>query len=499
MACTRVVRAARLAQRGLSSAADSVHLARALSQPTSFTHANLLRPTEITPGISRVEYVHRRERLAAALPPGALALFPSNPQRYMSEDVPYLYHHNTDLMYICGIAEPGAVLVAEKPRVGTGVAYTLFVDRRDETRELWDGPLCGASEEVRRYFAVDEVRTTDQLPGFVGDALQSIDSFHFDRRVNTAVSAALAGLDPRVQDELRAKWDGERTPKSFLLMQRVVKSEAEQQLLGQAAEIVSQSFNETLAHASLSPDTDTVEEKYIESLLEFGCKKRGAARMAFPSVVASGPNGTILHYMSNNRSARAGDFVMVDAGCEVHGYSSDVSRSWPVSGKFSGAQRDLYDLTLAVQNACITMATEDATFGGEPVSLDRMHLYAIRELVDGLLQLGFMEGHSLQSAMSTGAYARYFPHATGHYLGMDVHDTHHLPKSMNLRRDMVVTVEPGLYCPLHDTSAPPAFRGLGMRIEDDVIVGGGGRSAMVLSAEAVKDVADIEALVGSAS
>ena len=487
------------AARGVStSAAHAVTLARPLSQPTAFTHARLLRATDVTPGISRAEYVRRRETLADALPPRSMAVFPSNPTRYMSEDVPYLYHHNTDLMYIAGIAEPGALLVAEKGH-GGDAQYTLFVDERDEARELWDGPLCGADDQVRAYFAVDHVRTTEQLPAFVADALQDIDSFHFDRAINPAISDVLFRVEPRVQSELQAKWKHEVSPKSFLLAQRLLKSKAEQRLLGQAAHIVALSFNDTLARAALSADTHSVDEKYIECLLEFGCKKRGAARMAFPSVVASGPNGTILHYMSNNRAAQRGDFVMVDAGCEVHGYSSDVSRSWPVSGRFSGAQRDLYELVLSVQHACIGLASEGATFGGQPITLDRMHFYAIRELVDGLLQLGFMQGHTVQSAMTTGTYARYFPHATGHYLGMDVHDTHQLPKSLRLRQNMVITVEPGLYCPLHDTTAPPAFRGIGMRLEDDVIVGGNGKPALVLSGEAVKEVADIEALVGSAT
>lgn len=415
----------------------------------------------------------------------------------MSEDVPYLYHHNTDLMYICGITEPGSMLLAEKDDRGE-VMYTLFVDQRDTSRELWDGPLCGADEEVRAYFSVDHVRTTNELPRYIAQALGDIESFHFDQSINDAISSSLGKLDSNSQSDLVSKWRTNEPPKSFLLAQRLIKSEAEQQLMGEAARIMGLSLNEAMAHAVLSPETDSVDEKYIEALLEFGCKKRGSPRMAFPSVVASGANGTILHYMSNNRSAFRGDFVMVDAGCEVHGYSSDISRSWPVSGKFSGAQRDLYELVLSVQKACLTLASEDARFGDETINLDRMHLYAIRELTDGLLQLGFMKGHSTQSAMSTGAYSRYFPHATGHYLGMDVHDTHQLPKNMPLRRDMVITVEPGLYCPVDDTSVPPAFRGLGLRIEDDVIVGGSGKPALVLSGDAVKEVSEIEALVGSA-
>lgn len=415
----------------------------------------------------------------------------------MSEDVPYLYHHNTDLMYICGITEPGSVLMAEKGN-GPDVQYTLFVDPRNEERELWDGPLCGTSDEVRAYFGVDRVRSTEYLHSSVIDALPAIDSFHFDQAISPSISAFWRKLNSATQTQLYAKWKAAALPKSFLLALRLVKSQPELELMRIAGRVMAEALNEAMMHTKLLPHTDSVDEKYIEAWIEFGSKKRGSPRLAFPSVVASGTNGTILHYMSNNRTARKGDFVMVDAGCEVHGYCSDISRSWPVSGRFSGAQRDLYQLVLSVQKKCLSLASEDARFGNEPMSLDFMHLLGVRELTDGLLQLGFMKGHSLESAIATGAYARYFPHATGHYLGMDVHDTHQVPKSLRLRRDMVVTVEPGIYCPMDDTAVPPAFRGLGMRIEDDVIVGGGTKDPEVLSKGAVKEVADVEALVGSA-
>lgn len=477
--------------------APAPQLSRPLSQPTAFTHGTLMTESDVTPGISRAEYLHRRHRLAQALPQRSISIFPSNPVRYMSEDVPYLYHHNTDLMYVCGITEPGSMLMAEKGS-GTDVQYTLFVNPRNEERELWDGPLCGTSDEVRAYFGVDHVCSSEHLHSYITDALPSIDSFHFDQVINPYISAFWRKLDPTTQAQLCAKWKGAASPKSFLLAMRLIKSQAELELMRAAARIMAEALNETMEHAKLSRHTDSIEEKYIEAWIEFCCKKRGSPRLAFPSVVASGTNGTILHYMSNNRTAHIGDFVMVDAGCEVHGYCSDVSRSWPVSGRFSGAQRDLYQLVLSVQKKCLSLASEDAELGNEAMSLDSMHQLGVRDLTDGLLQLGFMKGHSLESAIATGAYVRYFPHATGHYLGMDVHDTHYLPKSLRLRRCMVVTVEPGVYCPVSDTSVPPAFRGLGMRIEDDVVVGGGGKAPEVLSQNAVREVAEIEALVGSA-
>lgn len=410
--------------------------------------------------------------------------------------MPYLYHPNTDLFYIAGISEQGSLLLVEKGNQPQAL-YTLFVARRDPTRELWDGPLCGDGDEVRDFFGVDHVRTTDELSSYIAQALPAVESFHFDADVNQSLSVLFGKLDTSHQKRLVSKWDRESPPKAFLLPQRLIKSPAEQALMRKSSSIMSHSLNAAMAHTTLSAPSNSVEEKHIEAAIEFHCKKRGASRLAFPSVVASGPNGTILHYMSNDRSATAGDFVMIDAGCELHGYCSDVSRSWPVSGRFSGPQKDFYQLVLSVQKKCIALATEDALLRSEPVSLDMLHLLAVRELTDGLLQLGFLRGHSMQSAISTGAYASYFPHATGHYLGLDVHDTHQVPKSTSLRRGMVVTVEPGLYCPADDMSAPPAFRGLGMRIEDDVLVGGAGTGVEVLSEGAVKEIEDVEALVGS--
>lgn len=472
-------------------------ISRPLSQPTFFTHSNLMSPMHVTPGITRSEYTSRRQILSQNLPKNSLSLFPSNPHTFMTEDVPYLYHHNTDLMYITGVTEPGAVLLAERTS-NSDVRYILFVADRDPSRELWDGPSCGTDLDVRHYFAVDDLQPTQNLANYLSKASQRIDSFHFDSSINQSISHILHNIEGPHRDMLVSKWKRNIRPKSFLLAQRLIKSDAEVSLLREAAFIMSEALNETMAKCSLSDKSSSITEKKIEALLEFGCKIRGSSRMAFPSVVASGVNSTILHYMNNNSTAYDGDFVMIDAGCEFHGYCSDVSRSWPVSGKFSGPQKDIYQLVLEVQLKCIALAKEGALSEGQPISLDSMHSMAVRELTDGLLQLGFMKGYSLESAITSGIYSRYFPHATGHYLGMDVHDTHHLPKNLDLKEGMVITVEPGLYCQAYDTTAPAAFRGLGMRIEDDVLVGGDMKGTEVLSKDSCKEIVDIEALVGSA-
>lgn len=470
----------------------SSKLTRPLSQPTFFTHPQLLDETEVTPGISRAEYIQRRQNLSKRLPARSLSIIPSNPTNYMSADVPYLYHHNTDLMYITGCTEPGSLVLAHKNEQDQ-VEYTLFVDAPSADRQLWDGPMCGTGDDVAAYFAVDHVTTKSELPSYIIDALPNIFSFHFDESINPSLVSFWRQFDVNTQMQLNEKRKGVPPPSAFIALLRFIKTPAEINLLRNSCQIMAQALNDAMALTKPQQDSAGVAEKYLEAIIEFGCKRRNAARLAFPSVVASGPNSTILHYMANDRVAQPGDFVMVDAGCELHGYCSDISRSWPISGQFSSAQRDLYQLLLSVQESCINRASEDSD---QNLNLERLHTDVVHDITDGLRQLGFMKGHSTESAMATGEYQKYFPHATGHYLGMDVHDTHMLPKNIGFQRGMVITIEPGIYCPLDDTSVPPAFRGLGMRIEDDVVIGGGGVSPEVLSVDAVKKIDDIENLIG---
>lgn len=451
---------------------------------------------DVTPAIPREEFISRRRKLAALLPPNSLSIFPSNPQLYMTEDVPYLYHHNTDLLYISGVAEPSACLIAYRPVDALGTQYTLFVTNRDPSKELWDGPSCGPSDDIREYFAVNDVQPTTSLPSFITDHLPMLDSFHFDSSINPQLITLLSQLDIPQRQMLTSCWRQGTPPKTFLLPLRLQKSSTEIALLRQGASVIAHALNDAMA-AYRATENSHVSERAIDAVIEYECKRRGATRMAFPSVVASGTNATILHYMRNDSRAVSGDFVMVDAGCQVHGYCSDVSRSWPLSGKFSSPQRDLYHLVLETQQRCIEISREDCIVDGNVVSMDHLHLISTRILTDGLLQLGFLKGHSLESALATGAYSTYFPHSIGHYLGMDVHDTHRLSKSLPLRQNMVITIEPGLYCRLDDEKAPEAFRGIGMRVEDDVVVGNSTTSPDVLSAEAVRDIDGIETLVGS--
>ena len=215
--------------------------------------------------------------------------------------------------------------------------------------------------------------------------------------------------------------------------------------------------------------------------------------MSFPPVVASGPRACTLHYITNDHEARSGDLIFVDVGCELYGYCSDISRAWPRDGIFSPAQRDLYNMLLEVQLECIRHCSAPlpalSSSSSSLPTLDELHTLSITLIEDGLAQLGILR----HTERGSNAYRRYYPHAIGHYLGMDVHDVHSLPKNIPLANGVAFTIEPGVYIPSDDERAPAHFRGLGLRIEDDLIVAD--LRAHVLSERAAKTIAQVEALL----
>lgn len=400
------------------------HARRRLSTP-----AAALKPAgSVAPTISKEEYAARRRAVLAQMPSHSVAIFPSAQQQFMSEDVPHLFHQNTDLMYLSGCAEPGSVLVldttAKEPaqppatpeRPKENGKSVLYLEPRSEEREQWDGPMLGVSEGTRSAFGVDGVGPIAALPHVLADNMTRIgpdggaacQRVFLDPTVNEEVTNLIGSL-PTTESRERflSTWSRDTKPKHFVCRPRLIKSPAEAELLRLACSAISGGLNDAMAHCTLSPDGSrgkAIPERSIEALIEFGSKMRGATRMAFPSVVASGLNGTVLHYMVNSSHARDGDFVMVDAGCIVGGACSDVSRSWPVNGKFSGPQRDIYDLVLDVQLRCIDLSREGLEYRGRPVSLNVIHAYASKALTEGLVTLGFMRGMSVDQALATGAY-----------------------------------------------------------------------------------------------
>lgn len=375
-----------------------------------------------SPPFSREEYTARRRAVLAQMPSHSVAIFPSAPQQFMSEDVPHLFHQNTDLMYLSGCDEPGAILVLDTTSSGTGAEAApggramLFLEPVSAERERWDGPMLGVSDSTRDALGVDGVAAVSALPSLLGERLlmrgadgnAACQRVFYDPAVNEGVTGLVSSLpSPESRDRFTSSWSHETLPKHFVSRPRLIKSPAEAEVLRRACSAICGGLNDAMAHCGVAldrPRQSSVAERAIEAHIEFGAKMRGATRMAFPSVVASGANGTVLHYMKNSGRAADGDFVMVDAGCIVDGGCSDVSRSWPVNGKFSAPQRDFYDLVLDVQLRCIDMAREGAMHRNRLVTMNIIHAFASRALTEGLMSLGFMTDMSVDEALATGAY-----------------------------------------------------------------------------------------------
>ena len=498
---------------------------RTVSQPLPATHPHLMRAREVTPGIHRAEYAARRAALLAAMPPNSVMILPSMPEQFYSMDVPLRYRQHTELSYFSGCQEPHAALVLYKPATGargtwqTPSAVTghgremLFIRPRDAARELWDGPMIGIDDAVH-IFGIREVYAY----GSIGQSLAEMVA-------TSATAKPQLFYDPAIHSELtRLLCEGmarDRTPGAITdayhslvprftspvpLVQplRVIKSDAELALMRRAAAVTGEAFGRAMERTRAGQ-----LESDLAARIECAFHRIGGplARPAFPTVVASGANACTLHYVANSAVLRDGDMVMVDAGCELNGYCSDVSRSWPTSGRFDAPQSDVYQLLLETQCHCIERARSAARAGvawsataaaasSSAPSLDDLHRDCVRILTSGLKQLGFFPKHATaDDAIVSGAYAQYFPHALGHYLGMDTHDTHQLSKSIPLRERMVITVEPGIYIRPDDPQAPAPFRGIGMRVEDDVVIHADGQPAEVLTDSVPRSIADIEALM----
>ncbi|EME27474.1 X-Pro aminopeptidase [Galdieria sulphuraria] len=454
-----------------------------VGQPTPETHPHLLAPGEIIPGITATELKKRRQDLLKSLPNNSMALFPAASEKFMSVDVPYPYRQSSDLFYLSGLTQPNVVLLLDKTQISSNhnryeEAEYLFVPRRDPFKETWDGASCGV-EQAQRFFGIAQADILDNFSKFLSNRLKQSPQVYFDLSVNPSVNFLLRDL---AESDIKALLSNRKHTCVELALQRLIKSPSEQHLMLQSARILADSMTECMRMSYAG-----THESFLAARIEYECKKRGAERMSFPPVVASGSHSNTLHYLQNSDIANDGDLVLMDAGCELHGYCSDVTRTWPVNGQFSKPQREVYELVLDVHNQCIDMVKNSHQ---RVTSLEAIHILASRWIYEGLEKLGIIRKTDVSSNDILGTF---FPHAIGHYLGLDVHDTHILEKNLTLKPGMVITIEPGIYIPRNDPSIPEAFRGIGIRIEDDILVKEDG--AMVLSENVPKQATEIELLM----
>lgn len=454
--------------------------ARYLGQPSPYTHPHLVKHGEVTPGLTQTEYEVRRQRLALLVEAQSerlggsspssshVVVVLSHPTRYMTNDIPYPFHQNQDFLYLTGILEPDSALVLH----GTGRPDNaiLFVPRRDPARELWDGPRSG-KDGASALTGVERVHSTEEL-SLVLRTLKGA----------TVWYDSTQPCHPRLhQSHIRPLLEGGTAVHSLRPLThslRAVKSPAEVALMKQAGRITAQAFKKTMAMSS-----GDIDEAVLYAKFDFECRAHGANFLAYPPVVAGGNRANTLHYINNNQIVKDGEMVLLDGGCEYFGYVSDITRTWPVNGRFSPAQAELYEAVLEVQMACLSLCTPG-------VSLDHIYTSMLALLGRQLKRLGIVSGDTSE-ADTLKAARRLCPHHVGHYLGMDVHDTPELSRSQPLQPGMAITIEPGLYICEDDENCPKRFRGLGVRIEDDVVIQEEG-VPLILSADTPKTIVDVE-------
>ncbi|WP_036170602.1 Xaa-Pro aminopeptidase [Massilia sp. 9096] len=442
-----------------------------------------------------MDFADRRARLAAQLPPGAVAVLPTAPEAVRNGDAEYPYRHDSYFYYLTGFTEPESVLVLAAAQGDKPARAILFCREKHPERETWDGYRHGP-EAAREALGLDEAYPIGELDARMPDLLANAPALFYATAANAALDAQVAAWIKAVRARSRS---GVTAPASLhnllplLDEMRLVKDADEQALMLRAGVISGQ------AHArAMRAARPGVFEYELEAELLYEFRRNGAQFPAYTSIVASGANACVLHYNANNRRTRDGDLVLIDAGCELDGYASDITRTFPVNGRFSGPQRALYELVLAAQDAAFA-----AIEPGRPYSA--FHEAAVRVLTQGMLDLGLIapgKYGSVEDAIADKAHVPFYMHGTGHWLGMDVHDVGAYrdlaqadKPSRALAPGMALTVEPGIYV-RPDPSVPERFWHIGIRIEDDVVVTADGHR--ILTGTAPKSVAEIEALVGNA-
>lgn len=398
----------------------------------------------------------------------------------MSHDVQFPYHQNTDLLYLCGLQEE-SLLACVKPQNGSEARWHLFLKPACPKAAMWDGARAGL-DGGREYILPDgDVHELDAALSVLETEVDAATNVLFDVRANEGLAATLHSLiGPQGSDRR-----GVGSPSRYLHPLRVRKNDAEVALMRRSAAACAAAFDGVIATS-----THALESGHTEATLaakfEYEIRLAGAERLAYPCVVAGGVNAVTLHYMHNNALLREGDMVLMDAGASLHGYCSDVTRTWPLNGTFDPAQRTLYAAVLDVNKRCIEACRADGH-----TSLGTLHGLSLKLMLEHLVFLGIIRADDPQ------AFARcqkYYPHAIGHWLGQDVHDTPDVSAHTMLEAGMVVTIEPGLYFPPDDTSIPEWCRGIGIRIEDDVLITKG-EAPEVLTALIPKEIRALEDLV----
>lgn len=433
--------------------------------------------------IDRDEHASRRRRLMEQMAPESIAIVSAAPERTRSRDTEYPYRQDSDFLYLTGFQEPHAVLVLIPEREhGESV---LFCRERDPDRELWDGFMVGPDGAVADYgvddaFPVGDI--DDILPGLIEGRSRVYYSIGRDSAFDSRVMEWVNSIRARVRS-------GAKPPGEFVALEhtlhdmRLYKSAAELRVMECAGRISADAHCQAMRRARPG-----LREYQLEAELLYRFLDEGASAPAYPTIVASGSHGCVLHYTENQGRLADGDLVLIDAGCEYNGYAADITRTFPANGRFTGEQKAVYEIVLAAQKAAIEKVKPENNW-------NQPHEAAVEILSQGLLDLGILSG-SLEEVLEQGHYRDFFMHRTGHWLGMDVHDVgdYRIGGAWRvLEPGMVMTIEPGLYLAPGNANVDERWQGIAVRIEDDVAVTRSGYRNLTL--DVPKEIGEIEALM----
>jgi Xaa-Pro aminopeptidase len=430
---------------------------------------------------------HRAHFLELLARESAAAIVPTAVPKIRNHDSEYRFRPESDFWYLTGFNEPDSVLVLLPGVNGSAAKSVLFLRDKKREEEIWTGLRLGVAA-APAALGVDEAYPIGELWTRLPDLLKGYERVVYragaDEARDRALLAVLAKLRAQVRSEHALPMQL-FDPAPWLHELRLFKGEGELALMRRAAAITAE------AHvAAMAAARPGVGENEIEALLEYTFLRRGASGAAYGHIVAGGPNACILHYRDNNRPLVDGELLLIDAGAEFDGYASDVTRTFPVNGRFTPAQRELYDVVLRAQLDALAHVRAGVSFVA-------VHEVAVRTLCEGLVQLGLLAG-SVDEVFAKETYKRFYMHRTGHWLGLDVHDCGAYVvagKSRHLEPGQVLTVEPGLYVAPDDESVDARWRGIGIRIEDDVLVTATGSE--ILTAAIPKDIDAVERACGA--
>lgn len=435
--------------------------------------------------ISLDQFVERRKELMAKMLPNSIAIIPSASMKQRNSDVEYAFRQDSNFYYLTGFNEPDAVLLLMPGRLaGESV---LFCRNRDKLMEIWNGYRSGPEGAVADY-AMDEAHPIDQVDELIPDLLNGMSRIYYSIGQDEALDEQVRHWLNSIRSKVR---QGAVAPSELVMLDqllnemRLIKTDAEQAFMRQAGEISAQGHVKAMRLCKPGMMEYQLEAEILHHFTMQGCRQP-----AYSSIVGGGENACVLHYIENDKALNDGDLVLIDAGCELDHYAGDITRTFPVNGRFNEEQKALYQLVLDAQTACIAIAKPGTLW-------EAVHEESVKVLTQGLIDLGLLTG-TLENEIAAGGYRDFYMHRAGHWLGMDVHDVGDYKVDGEwrpLQPGMVMTVEPGLYIAPDNEAVDARWRGIGIRIEDDILITETG--CEVLTASVPKEIDEIEALMAS--